>query len=95
VASCLVVQHHDVERPFKIADALLRAGVEVQVTKVFAGDMVTLGDHHSGVVVMGGPMSAHSDEGFVSRKAEIALLAEAVGRDLPVLGVFRVSARLE
>jgi GMP synthase-like glutamine amidotransferase len=36
---------------------------------------------------MGGPMSANSDEGFPSRKAELALLADAVERAVPTIGV--------
>jgi len=38
-------------------------------------------------VVLGGPMASYSDESFVSRKAEIALLKEAVKREIPVLGI--------
>jgi GMP synthase-like glutamine amidotransferase len=42
---------------------------------------------HDGVVVMGGPMSASSDEGFPSRRATNALLVDAVRRGVPTLGV--------
>jgi GMP synthase-like glutamine amidotransferase len=40
-----------------------------------------------GVVVMGGSMSANSDEGFPTRGAEISLLADAVRAGVPTLGV--------
>lgn len=39
------------------------------------------------VVVMGGPMSAASDDGFANRADEITLLREAVGLEVPILGV--------
>ncbi len=40
-----------------------------------------------GLVVMGGPMSATSDAGFPTRRAELSLLAAAVRAGIPVLGV--------
>jgi GMP synthase-like glutamine amidotransferase len=40
-----------------------------------------------GLVVMGGPMSATSDAGFPTRRAELALLRAAVQAGIPVLGV--------
>jgi GMP synthase-like glutamine amidotransferase len=36
---------------------------------------------------MGGPMSANSDDGFDSRPAELARLAEAVAAGIPTLGI--------
>jgi GMP synthase-like glutamine amidotransferase len=44
-------------------------------------------DGFDALVVMGGPRSAHSDDGFPTRRAELALIADALGRELPVLGV--------
>jgi len=82
------VQHLEIEEPFEIARALERAGVEIEVARVFAGHHVPSDcSAFSSVVVMGGPMSAREDEGFASRRAEIALLRGAVERGLPVLGV--------
>ena len=40
-----------------------------------------------GIVVMGGPMSAYSDEGFPTRRRELELLADALVRGVPTLGV--------
>ena len=58
------------------------------VRRTFAGDPVAPdASGYDGVVVMGGPMSACSDEGFASRQAEVALLRDALGRALPTLGV--------
>lgn len=40
-----------------------------------------------GLVVMGGPMSACSDDGFPSRPAELRLIADAAAAGIPTLGV--------
>jgi len=77
----LVVRHLDVEGAYEIAAALGRHGVEV-----VDGPPDTL-DGFDALVVMGGPMAAHSDDGFPTRAAELRLLAEALDRRLPVLAV--------
>ena len=74
IAVCLVVQHVAPERPFTIESALRALGVRIDVRRVYAGDPIP--DHASGLdglVVMGGPMSAHRDEGFPTRMAEVYL----------------------
>ncbi len=87
-ASCLVVQHVEAEGPGMLAGALHDAGVALDRRAVFAGAAVPEdAAGHDGVVVMGGPMSARSDAGFPARRAELALLADAVRRGIPVLGV--------
>ena len=88
MAVCLVVQHVEPEGPYTIAAALEAAGVVVDLRQVFAGAPLPpdLADV-DGVVVMGGPMSAAADAGFGTRRAEIDLLADALDRGLPTLGV--------
>jgi GMP synthase-like glutamine amidotransferase len=88
MTSCLVVQHVEPEGPYGIGRALEVAGVAVDRRAVFAGDALPpdLADV-SGLVVMGGPMSATSDDGFGSRRAELDLLVEGLDRGLPLLGV--------
>ncbi len=84
----VVVQHLDVEGPARIADALAAAGVTVDVVRPDLGD--ALPDRIDGIdalVVMGGPMSARSDDGFPSRQEELALLRAAITAQVPVLGV--------
>jgi GMP synthase-like glutamine amidotransferase len=86
--NCLVVQHVAPESAFAIEEALGTAGVHVAVCRVFAGDAVpsdTAG--FDGVVVMGGPMSATSSEGFPSRDAEVALLDDALRTGIPTFGI--------
>jgi GMP synthase-like glutamine amidotransferase len=88
MTNCLVVQHVEAEPPWAISAALARAGIRADVRRVFAGEPLphdTAG--HDGIVVMGGPMSASSDEGFATRRAEIALLGRALADAVPTLGV--------
>jgi GMP synthase-like glutamine amidotransferase len=88
VATCLIVQHVEAEGPGQLVGALADAGVDLDRRRVFAGAPVPAdAAGHDGVVVMGGPMSATSDVGFPTRRAELALLGDAVRRGVPVLGV--------
>jgi GMP synthase-like glutamine amidotransferase len=87
MTSCLVIQHVEPEKPYKIAEALDRAGVDVVLCETFSGQTLPELDLFDGLVVMGGPMSATSDEGFPSRKTEIGLLTEALDRRIPTFGV--------
>jgi GMP synthase-like glutamine amidotransferase len=86
--SCLIVQHVEPEHSYAIGEALSVAGVEIVNCRTYAGEALPrrIGDF-DGLVVMGGPMSATSDDGFASRRQEIALLAEAVEVGVPTLAV--------
>ncbi len=84
----MVIQHLAPEGPARIAAALARAGVDIEIVRVDLGHPVPGElDHAAGLVVMGGPMSARSDDGFPTRRAELALLGRAVDAGIPVLGV--------
>jgi GMP synthase-like glutamine amidotransferase len=86
--NCLVVQHVAPEPAFAISQALLEAGVDLDTRRVFAGDAIPADPSGlDGLVVMGGPMSAASDDGFPTRQAELALLAAALQAGIPTLGV--------
>jgi GMP synthase-like glutamine amidotransferase len=86
--SCLVIQHVEPERPYGIDVALVKAGVEVMLWRAYAADPLPRElDSLDGLVVMGGPMSAADDEGFPTRRQEIAVLARAVRSGMPTLGV--------
>jgi GMP synthase-like glutamine amidotransferase len=86
--SALVIQHIEPEGPWLIAEALAREGLAIDLVRPYRGDPLPaeLGGHR-GLVVMGGPMSAASDDGFPSRGAELALMRDAVARRVPTLGV--------
>ena len=86
--TCLVVQHVLPESAWSIGAALEKDGVTLDVRRTFLGDEVpttTVG--YDGLVVLGGPMSATSDEGFPTRRTEVALLADAVAAGIPTLGI--------
>ncbi|MFJ8309572.1 MULTISPECIES: methyltransferase domain-containing protein [unclassified Streptomyces] len=86
--SVVVVQHEPGEGPYAIATALESAGLRMRVCRVWAGDRVPTGlIGVEALVVMGGPMSAYSDQGFPTREAELALVRAALAADVPVLGV--------
>ncbi len=88
MGTCLVIQHVPPESAWAAGDTLRRAGVILDVRRVFAGDEVPAdASGHDGVVVMGGPMSAASDEGFPTRAAELALVADALALEVPTLGI--------
>ncbi len=84
----MVIEHGPLERSYVIGEALAASGVDVHTCRPYLGDPVPVsGAGLSGVVILGGDMSAASDDGFPSRKAELALLVDAVRRRVPVLGV--------
>jgi GMP synthase-like glutamine amidotransferase len=63
-------------------------GVHVDTRRAFSGDEIPADvAGFDGVVVMGGPMSARSSEGFPSRDAEVSLLADALKAGIPTLGI--------
>ena len=88
MSSCLVVQHLEPESSYAIGQALTSAGIEVDQRRTDTAESLpgTL-DGYDALVVMGGPMAADSDDGFPTRRQELALLAEAVELGLPTLGV--------
>jgi GMP synthase-like glutamine amidotransferase len=88
VPKCLVVQHVEPESAYAVGDALSAAGVSVDTRRVFAGQSLPPDlTGFDGLVVMGGPMSATSDDGFPTRRAEIELLAGAIDQGVLTLGI--------
>ncbi len=88
MACCLVIEHVEPERPYAIGDSLESASVEVRPCRTYKADQLPEHiDGFDGLVVMGGPMSAMSDEGFATRRNEVELLAEAVQLGVPTLGM--------
>ncbi len=85
---CLVVQHVEPEGSYALGTALRAAGATVERCLVYDDDRLPQGaDGLDGLVVMGGPASATSDDGFPTRPGELALLGDAVDRGRAVLGV--------
>lgn len=82
-----VIQHVPFEHPGLISTVAAEHGVELEVHRTYRGEPLPRPDELAGLVVLGGPMGAHDDSEHPHLAAERALLAAAVERELPVLGV--------
>lgn len=86
MSEVLVLQHAAPEGPAAIGDALKRRGVGMKIVRIDQGAAVPGSmDGVSGLVVMGGPMSAYDPIPHVA--AEVRLIGQALEDGLPVLGV--------
>jgi GMP synthase (glutamine-hydrolysing) len=81
----LAIQHVPWEGPHRILDAC--GALEVHTVKPLAGQPLPAHEEVAGAVVMGGSMNVDEVERFPALAAEREWLAEAVRRELPVLGV--------
>jgi GMP synthase (glutamine-hydrolysing) len=81
------LQHVRHEPAALIATMAAERGVTVDVRVIPNGDPLPAADDLDGLVVMGGPMGAHDDAAHPNLPGERALLAAAVHRGIPVLGV--------
>lgn len=81
----LAIQHVPWEGPHRILDAC--GGLHVHTVKPLAGQPLLPHEEVAGAVVMGGPMNVDELDRFPALAAEREWLAEAVRRELPLLGV--------
>ncbi len=81
----LAIQHVPWEGPHRILDAC--GALHVRTVKPLAGQELPAHAEVAGAVVMGGPMNVDEVERFPALAAEREWLAEAVERELPVLGI--------
>ena len=81
----LAIQHVPWEGPHRILDAC--RDLHVQTVKPLAGHSLPAHDEVAGAVVMGGPMNVDEVDRFPGLAAEREWLAEAVAREMPVLGI--------
>ncbi|HSS04458.1 MAG TPA: type 1 glutamine amidotransferase [Solirubrobacterales bacterium] len=83
--SLLAIQHVPWETPHRIGDAF--SSLDLHLVEPLRGE--TLPDHAevSGAVVMGGPMNVDEVGRFPALAAEREWLAEAVRREMPILGI--------
>lgn len=86
--SVCVIQHAAAEPPGLIARSLRSEGWDLRMIRTYRGDAVPerLGSDR-GLVVMGGPMSVYDSEQYPFLEAELTLIADALARSRPVLGV--------
>jgi GMP synthase-like glutamine amidotransferase len=84
----LVIQHLEAEAPGAIDTAARRAGLPTEIVRTDLGHRLpTDPEPYAALVVMGGPMSATSDDRFPTRLAELDLLRQARRAGTPILGV--------
>ncbi len=81
----LAIQHVPWETPHRILDAC--GSLAVHTVKPLAGQALPPHEALAGAVVMGGPMNVDEVGRFPALAAERDWLAEAVRRELPLLGV--------
>jgi GMP synthase (glutamine-hydrolysing) len=81
----LAIQHVPWETPHRILDS--SAGLEVRVVRPLAGEDLPAHGEVAGALVMGGPMNVDEVDRFPALADEREWLAEAVRRELPVLGI--------
>jgi GMP synthase (glutamine-hydrolysing) len=81
----LAIQHVPWEGPHRILDAC--GALQVHTVKPLTGQPLPPHEEVAGVVVMGGPMNVDEVERFPALAVEREWLAEAVRRELPVLGI--------
>jgi len=81
----LAIQHVPWETPHRILDAC--EGLAVHTVKPLTGQPLLDHDEVAGAVVMGGPMNVDETDRHPELRIEREWLAEAVRRDMPVLGI--------
>lgn len=82
-----VLQHVPFEGPGRIAAWAESRGHTLKAVHLHAGDVLPSADDVRGLVVMGGPMSVHDEDAHPWLADETSLIAEAVERAVPTLGV--------
>ncbi len=87
VKPVLVLRHGADIPPGYLGDVLAASGRPVETVPLYAGARVPDGFDYSAVVSLGGVMGAYDVDRYPYLAAEKRYLADAVRRDIPVLGI--------
>ena len=88
MAKIYVLQHHPVENLGTVADALEGAALAWQYVRIQNGQPVPASMKGAGgLIVMGGPMGVYQTDRYPWLRDEMRLIEDAIGSNLPVLGV--------
>ncbi|HWC33885.1 MAG TPA: type 1 glutamine amidotransferase [Mycobacteriales bacterium] len=85
--SALVIQHAEVEGVGRFADWFPQCGLELRVVHPYDGEALPAAVDADALIVMGGPMGAYDDADSPWLPATKLLLADAVRRGVPTLGI--------
>lgn len=84
----VVVRHESVEKPGRIGRALDRQGIRWRSVSPHAGDpLPTTAENLRALVVLGGCLGLADLPETPFLRAELRLIDDAIGRDVPVLGI--------
>lgn len=85
----LVIQNDPTDPPLLVGEWLEERGISLEVIRADLGDQVPaeVPTGIAGIVALGGSMGAHDDDVAPWLATERALLADAVEKDVPVLGL--------
>ncbi len=84
----LVVQHAQSEGLGLLAQAIAGHRLSARVVRTFCGEPVPRRAAEArAIVILGGPMGVYESDRFPHLADEIALAADALARDVPILGV--------
>jgi GMP synthase (glutamine-hydrolysing) len=84
----LAVQHTPVENLGTLGDVLRSASIPYEYVRTQEGEPIPeSAEGLGGLVVLGGPMSVYETEQYPHLKEEVQLIRDALGREVPVLGV--------
>ncbi|HEY6105519.1 MAG TPA: type 1 glutamine amidotransferase [Anaeromyxobacteraceae bacterium] len=87
-APVLCVQHVAVETPGTVAEAVRGAGLDLEVLRIDLGEAVPRSaEGLAGLVLLGGPMGVPQADRHPHLKKELRLVASALERSVPVLGI--------
>lgn len=83
-----VLQHHEKETAGTLGAVLQEHGIEARTVHGYAGEAIPkrLGDA-AGLVILGGPMGVAERDRYPFLNDELALVGDALARDVPVLGI--------